>query len=83
MEGLAMEDVGIFLPFVLFYGNLVYIFCGHWGIIFSSFGKFYQEKSGNPERKRASYLVKLPMQARSQSYDRCIYTTGIYQARLF
>jgi hypothetical protein len=53
LEGIAIEDVGIFYghlvyftaiwciskPFGIFYGNLVY---------FSRFGMLYQGKSGNP-----------------------------------
>jgi hypothetical protein len=44
-----MEDVGIFYRHFLYFtnGHLVYfvvIWCK-----FSSFGMFYQEKSGNPE----------------------------------
>jgi hypothetical protein len=53
LEGLAMEDVGIF------YGHLVHltvfwyilwtfgIYCGNW-VYFPRFGILYQEKSGNP-----------------------------------
>jgi hypothetical protein len=53
LEGLAIEDVGVFYghlayftaiwyilwPFGIFYGHLVY---------FSRFGMLYKEKSGNP-----------------------------------
>jgi hypothetical protein len=53
LEGLAMEDIGIF------YGDLVYftaiwymlwtlvMFCGNL-VYFSNFGTLYQEKSGDP-----------------------------------
>jgi hypothetical protein len=54
LEGLAMEDVGMFygrlVPctvFVMFDWHLVY-FVVIW-YIFSRFGILYQEKSGNPE----------------------------------
>jgi hypothetical protein len=54
MEGFGLENVCILYdhmeyftamlwPFGLFYGHLLY---------FSSFGMFYQEKSGNPVPKR-------------------------------
>jgi hypothetical protein len=49
LEGLAMEDVGTFWPFGLFYGHLVY-FMTIWHIlwyVFSRFGMLYQEQSGN------------------------------------
>jgi hypothetical protein len=44
----------ILLPFDLFGGHSVYVFCGHFGIFyghlvhFSSFGVLHHEKSGNP-----------------------------------
>jgi hypothetical protein len=51
LEGLALEDVGIF------YGQLVHftVFCCIlWTLviwyIFSRFGILYEEKSGNPDR---------------------------------
>jgi hypothetical protein len=37
----------ILLPFRLFNGHLVSMFCGHFGIYFSRFGMLEQEKSGN------------------------------------
>jgi hypothetical protein len=61
LEGVAMEDVGIFyghlvyFKFGLFYGHWKYFMYGHWvyfvviWYIFSRFGTLYQEKSGNPE----------------------------------
>jgi hypothetical protein len=63
LEGLAMEDVGIF------YGHLVYftaigVFCGHliyfiviW-YIFRGSSVLYQEKSGNPGRQKCERLAK-------------------------
>jgi hypothetical protein len=38
--------LGILQPFVIFYGHLVYIFCGNL-VYFSRFGMLCQEKSGN------------------------------------
>jgi hypothetical protein len=53
LEGLAMEDVGIFCghseylkPVGIFHGHLVY-FEGLWSI-FQGFGMLYREKSGKP-----------------------------------
>jgi hypothetical protein len=49
-----MKDVGIFYDHKVFVNDISYIlwpfgiFCGHFGITFSSFGMSYQEKSGNP-----------------------------------
>jgi hypothetical protein len=42
-----MAIQSILLPFRILYGHLVGVFCGHFGI-FSGFGIFYREKSGNP-----------------------------------
>jgi hypothetical protein len=50
LEGLGMENVDLFfchldffIPFVIFYRNLV-----NFVVIITRFGMFYQEKSGNP-----------------------------------
>jgi hypothetical protein len=44
LEGLAMEDVGIFY--------------GHW-VYFSHFGALHQQKSGNPDYKALPNLPKI------------------------
>jgi hypothetical protein len=55
LEGFAMEDVGIFWPFLYFsakwyiLGPFVFV----WNIV-SRFGILYQQKSGNP----GSYRTK-------------------------
>jgi hypothetical protein len=41
----------IFLPFGIFYGHLIYVFCGHL-VYFPRCGLFYQEKSGSPVAHR-------------------------------
>jgi hypothetical protein len=53
LEGLAMEDVGIFYGHLVHYTVFCYILrnfgivCGNL-VYFSGFGILYQEKSGNP-----------------------------------
>jgi hypothetical protein len=66
LEGLVMEDVGIFMAILsilrlhgIFYGHLVN-FVVIW-YIFPRFGMLYREKSGNPVvyLSSASYLTPL------------------------
>jgi hypothetical protein len=60
MEGLAMEDVGIFYGHLVHFTDFCYILwtfgivCGNL-IYFSRFGILYEEKSGNPEQKTKIY----------------------------
>jgi hypothetical protein len=55
LEGLSMEDVGIFYVNLVYFTAIWYIlwpfgiFYEFW-YIFSPFGMLYQEKSGNPGR---------------------------------
>jgi hypothetical protein len=65
LEGLAVEDVGIFYGHFENYPAIWY-FCVHlvhfvaiW-YIFPRFGILYQEKSGNPGLVRLRYLFKEP-----------------------
>jgi hypothetical protein len=54
LEGLAMEDVGIFYDHFVYFTAKWYILwpfgavCGHLVYIFPRFGMLYREKSGNP-----------------------------------
>jgi hypothetical protein len=60
LEGLAIEDVGIFRPHCLFYCEMVY-FVAIWYILWAfgicHFGMLYQEKSGNPAIHHLATLV--------------------------
>jgi hypothetical protein len=49
-----MKDVGKFYGLLVYFTTIWYalwpfgIFCGYFGIYFSSFGMLFQDKSGNP-----------------------------------
>jgi hypothetical protein len=53
-----MAIMDILWPFGIFYDHLVYVFVGHCNI-FSRFGIFYQEKSGNQVEKNDLNILPL------------------------
>jgi hypothetical protein len=57
LKGLRWEKVYILWPFGIFYGHLIHL-CSFW-YIFPIFCIMYQEKSGNPDRKRVLGIFSL------------------------
>jgi hypothetical protein len=64
LEGLVLEDVGIFYGDLLYFKAIRYIVWS-FGILFddlahfSRYGMLYQEKSGNPDRNNAPKLCPM------------------------
>jgi hypothetical protein len=62
LEGLVLEDVGIFYGDLLYFKAIRYIVWS-FGILFddlahfSRYGMLYQEKSGNPDRDSAFFYT--------------------------